>query len=131
MLEMTCASKALQQAVSHHELEAAKPTSDNSSFREAALTYLTSTILIEVNSDITISLVESSFKLGANQCNAKFQLSGMPEEITEMKVTIKSMSENADHVNLVKVFVGEDIRRLLLDPSNQFEQTIDFTEQIH
>ncbi|MBI1288361.1 MAG: hypothetical protein GC178_12385 [Flavobacteriales bacterium] len=121
ILEMSCAQEGLDRAMRKFKPEVAKLGFSDRSYKEAVVEYLKSTIFIQADDFAEVTLGQGAIKLGAHQSNVKFELSGMPDSPKRLKLRLASMSENPEHVSLVKVFLPTELKRFLLDKNNHFE----------
>lgn len=128
-LEMVCAPEALERAMESASFSKGKLSSDNENHRTAISDYLKQTVNLVMNDSVNVDLSDAAIKISASRVSVRFVLSAMPEPIKAATVTVKTMSDNENHVNLLKIFAGEEVKRLLLDRSNNYKERTEFTEQ--
>lgn len=123
LLEMSCAQAGLNNALVADSPELVKLLSTDKDYKEAVVAYLKRTILIQANVIAEVKLGQGGIKIGNHQSDVKFVLEGIPDDLKELKIQLLTMTENPQHVSLLKVYVDGDSQRYLLDRSNGYEAT--------
>lgn len=93
-------------------------------FQKLLVQYLRENTLIRANFDFEGTLKEGAIRLG-HQTDMKFRLTGLPEELTRLDVSLKGFDETSDHHTVFKIITQENTsENFVLKKANGFEVSI-------
>lgn len=121
---MSCAQAGLHEAIASNHPELKNTPITETAYKEAVVEYVKKTVEFTANDFGEVTFGQGGVRLGPHQSDVKFELLNMPDDIKRFKIVIRTMGENAQHVNLVKVFLASKPERLLLDRSNNYTSTV-------
>ena len=111
---------SLHQALLTYHEEKDLWIKDNEYNTPLVVTYLQKNSNINVNTTTQVQLEKVNVKLDNHQSNFIFTLKNMPTNITRFDFTIPAMSENAGHVNIVRIKGIEKNKKVVLQRKNNY-----------
>lgn len=124
LVEMSCSQAALHKSITHKHPELENEGFNSKQYKEAVIEYLKGSISITANSFGKVSLGQGGIRLGDHQSDAKFELIGMPIELHELHVELRTMVENGNHTNALKVKLEDHTEKFLLTKRNNYQITM-------
>lgn len=126
VIEVSCSQAGLHQAISKIQPELANADINSDKYKQAVVDHARKTILLTANSFGQLVLGQGGIKLGNHQSDLKFELTGMPEILHEIRFEISFLSANQNHSNVVRIEHGSDVSKCILNASNNYSETIVF-----